>query len=204
MHPDPLKLWPDELVRSYKDLPLPTLYDFALSGEKVSMEIKKQNKEIKALSTTIEKALQNLSELSTPKEQPNEERKAYEQIMIASFDAIVQLRQQVEKSSAAVPRSLSFKRGRFRKKQKEQAKKVEETLDAYLEGLYLLEEKFLSSLADLGLEPIAPKQGDFFSPDEHRAVLKTGSGVPGTIHQTVRYGYRNVNRIIRYADVIIN
>lgn len=203
MHPDPFSQWPEELIQSYKDLPLPTLYDFALSGEKISLEIKKQNKEIKTLSNNIEKTLLDLSTLSTPKEQPNEEKRACEQILMSSFDAIIQLKQQVEKSAAGVPRALSFRRGRFRKKQKEQAKKVEETLDAYLEGLYMLEEKFLSYLADLGLEPISPQQGDIFSPSEHRAILKTDNGKSGTIHHTVRLGYRHATRIIRCADVII-
>jgi hypothetical protein len=59
--------WPEWLLESYGTLPLPSLHDFILSQEKLSVEIKKQNREIKssgdqlhALSKQVTEALAKL------------------------------------------------------------------------------------------------------------------------------------------------
>lgn len=46
--------WPTELLQKYGELQLPSLYDFILSQEKLAMEIRKQNKEIRSFSKSMD------------------------------------------------------------------------------------------------------------------------------------------------------
>jgi molecular chaperone GrpE (heat shock protein) len=201
MNPDhPFVEWPNELLQSYKDLPLPTLYEFAVAKEKLSLEIRKQNKEIKQLSDIIKELTNQVIQLH---DRPEEDKKLYQKSLIQAFDSIWLLKEQVFKSSEQVPRDLVFKKGKFTKKQAGQSQKVENTLDSLLEGLELIEDKFLTSLADVGLMPFIPLPGDVFIPQEHRAVIQLPGGELGKIHKTVRIGYRSSKEVLRYADVAV-
>lgn len=199
--------WSDELLKSYKDLPLPTLYDFAVSGEKLSLEIRKQNKEIKQLRETIEGLTKQITSqeevLLRFKLKPDADKKMYQRSLMQAFDSLLMLKEQVSKSAEEVPRALTFKRGKFKKQQSEQTQKVENTLDSFLDGLDLIEDKFLSSLADLDLIPFAPEQGDTFVPQEHRAVVQVSGDLIGKIHKTIRIGYKSSEGIVRCADVAV-
>ncbi len=46
--------WPDSLLQKYGELQLPSLYDFILSQEKLGMEIRRQNKEMRGFSKSID------------------------------------------------------------------------------------------------------------------------------------------------------
>lgn len=46
--------WTTELLQKYGELRLPSLYDFILSQEKLAMEIRKQNKEIRSFSKSMD------------------------------------------------------------------------------------------------------------------------------------------------------
>lgn len=206
-HNNPFMGWPDELLQSYKDLPLPTLYDFAVSGEKLSLEIRKQNKEIKHLSETADRLVKQVesqeSVLVRFKIQPEIDKKIYQRALMRAFDSLIMLKEQVFKSAAQVPPALTFKKGKFKKKQSEQSFKVENTLNVLLEGLDLIENKFLSSLADVDLLPFAPEKGAIFVPQEHRAVAQVEGEESGKIHKTIRIGYRSSGEIVRCADVAV-
>ena len=80
MNPDhPFVEWPNELLQSYKDLPLPTLYEFAVAKEKLSLEIRKQNKEIKQLSDIIKELTNQVIQLH---DRPEEDKKLYQKSLI--------------------------------------------------------------------------------------------------------------------------
>ena len=206
METNPVKEgWTEDLIKEYREQSLPTLYEFAVSGEKLSAEIRKQNKEIKTLRETIE----NLVTLaSKPKEEvkPREliTKSTCQEALMEAFDAIFLLRDQADKSVKKLPRTQVLKKEKFRKKQIEKVERVDAVLGSFLEGVHLVEQKLLTLLADLDLEPFCPESGDLFSPREHRAVLKRKEGPPGTIHKTVRIGYRAKQEIVRFADVIVN
>lgn len=197
--------WTEDLIKEYRELPVPTLYEFAVSGEKFSAELRKQNKEIKAMGETVER-LVNI--VSKPKEElrrletPTETQ--CQKVLMEAFDAVFLLRDQMEKSMKNLPQVKNLKKEQFRKKQLEQVERVESILGSFSHGIHLVQDKFLSLLADLGIEPFCPKSGDQFSAREQRAVLKLKEGVPGTINKTVRVGYRASQNVLRFADVIIN
>lgn len=46
--------WPSSLLQKYGELQLPSLYDFILSQEKLSMEIRRQNKEMRGFSKSMD------------------------------------------------------------------------------------------------------------------------------------------------------
>lgn len=203
MSHNPFAGWPDSLLQSYKELPLPTLYDFAVSGEKLSAEIRRQNKEIKALTEKItEITSKQESEITRQKSLPSEEKKGYQRALMHAFDSLVQLEEQVHKSLEETSQKSACNQ-RLTKKKYERSKKTDSVLESLLQGIAMIQEKFLSSLADLELEPFSPKRGDLFSPDEHRAISQMEGGVRGQVYKTVRLGYKTSREIIRYADVII-
>ena len=77
--------------------------------------------------------------------------------------------------------------------------------DSWLEGIRLIQRKFLSLLESEGVELIEGV-GDIFNPMEHEA-LGTGESTeypPGHILEVVRSGYRLQDRVIQPAQVIVS
>lgn len=81
---------------------------------------------------------------------------------------------------------------------------VADALQAWLRGLDLVRERFLSLLAAEGIEPIAA-QDQGFDPRLHVAVeTQVRSDVPpGTVVRVLRSGYRQRERVLRYAEVVV-
>lgn len=199
--------WSEDLVQEYRNLKTPTLYDFAVSGEKLSYEVRKQNQELKNLQGTLEQFIQSWKQTEAQKTKiPSTALPTlqHQRSLMEAFDAIFLLKAQAEKAIRECFIPNSKKRHTIRKKQIEFVNKTQNILLSFLQGIVLVEEKFLSSLADSNMEPFCPEPGDPFSPKEHRAVLKQKSGPSGTIHKTVRVGFKQSNEILRFADVIIN
>ena len=74
-------------------------------------------------------------------------------------------------------------------------------MDAWLEGLSLVRERFLKMLAGEGGQPIEAL-GAVFDPHRHVAV-ETVAGEPERIVGEARRGYAVGDRILRYAEVIV-
>ena len=82
----------------------------------------------------------------------------------------------------------------------------ETTLDpmhAFCDAVEIVYEKVSSHLVDNGIQIINPKEGDHFSPQEHRAVERVYGDNPGIIHKLVHFGYQKHGEIIRFADVAV-
>jgi len=75
---------------------------------------------------------------------------------------------------------------------------------AWLQGLELVRERFLALLAGEGIQPIDALDKPF-DPRLHVAVeIATRADVaPNTVVQVLRQGYRQRNRILRYAEVVV-
>ena len=203
---NPFQGWPEELLKSYKELPLPTLYDFALAEEKLSLEIRKQNKELKAATEEIASFSKELSLLTKERDSiplSSEEKTRDQKALMDAFDTLFIFKEQIEKSLEGTSALFGGKTGQRKKKQSDYSKKMFQVLSSFSEGLERVLDKFLISLTELGLEPFWPKTGHLFSPLEHRAVLQVQGGPSGTIYKTIRIGYRSHKEILRYADVII-
>lgn len=79
-----------------------------------------------------------------------------------------------------------------------------EATEAWLQGLELVRERFTALLAGEGIQPIEALN-KLFDPRLHVAVeAEPRSDVPpNTIVRVLRKGYRQQNRILRYAEVVV-
>lgn len=79
-----------------------------------------------------------------------------------------------------------------------------QTLAAWLDGLELVRERFLTLLQAEGIQPIRA-EGRLFDPHRHLAIEAVErSDVPaGTVIEEHRPGYRLGDRILRYAEVVV-
>ncbi len=79
-----------------------------------------------------------------------------------------------------------------------------DSLMAWLQGLELVRERFLSLLAAEGIQPIPALQQPF-DPRVHVAMeTEFRSDVPsGIIVKVLRKGYRQQDRVLRYAEVVV-
>lgn len=46
---NPMSQWPEEIKKAYEQMPVPSLYDFILANEKLSLEIRRQDKDVKSV-----------------------------------------------------------------------------------------------------------------------------------------------------------
>ena len=86
----------------------------------------------------------------------------------------------------------------------EEATDMDEALKAWMQGLELVQERFLGLLAGEGIQPIST-QDQMFDPHQHVAVdtVVRQDAPPGTIVDVVRKGYRQGDRILRFAEVVV-
>ena len=84
------------------------------------------------------------------------------------------------------------------------ADELRASLAAWLEGLDLVRERFLSLLSGESIQPI-DALNQSFDPRQHVAVESTTSAdaPPNTVVRVVRKGYRHKERVLRYAEVVV-
>ncbi len=86
----------------------------------------------------------------------------------------------------------------------EEVMEEEVALLGWLEGLELVRERFLALLDSEGIEPVASTD-EIFDPRLHvvvEAVLRDDLH-PGTVISVPRQGYRQQERVLRYAEVVV-
>jgi molecular chaperone GrpE (heat shock protein) len=66
---DPSENWPEEVKKAYQHLEVPSLYDCVLANEKMSLEVRKQNREVKnavegmqKIATVLDQLMEIISE----------------------------------------------------------------------------------------------------------------------------------------------
>jgi hypothetical protein len=79
-----------------------------------------------------------------------------------------------------------------------------DVLDAWLQGLTLMRERFLAVLAGEGIEVMAALHTPF-DPHLHVAVQTEirDDVAPHTVIRVLRQGYRQQQRVLRYAEVVV-
>lgn len=83
----------------------------------------------------------------------------------------------------------------------EQAKDI----DAVVEGMVLVRNKFMNALTQKGLKAMEVK-GEVFNPDEHEALTKIpapSEDMKGKVIEEIETGYTLNDKIIRYAKVVV-
>ncbi len=229
--------WPDWLLEKYESLPLPSLYDFILSQEKLAAEIRKQNRELKANTETLQEMTETMEQFSQKLQEveecihpekdglvhdqdedepftghaknsysdapPEPKLKETYNLIIHAADALVNMLNGIERSKEEILKIVPETTGFLVKRKPEWRLFLEKALDGCTEGINAMRQKFLSQLADLGIELICPHCGSEFDPRLHRAVETVSGDKNGCIAKVIRYGYKMGDEIIRFADVSI-
>jgi len=190
LYADELSLgtWTAETLAAYQDLELPSLHDFLVTQEKLAAEIRRQNREIRALAERVE-------ESSAPP--PVIAPKSGESTVIALFDAMHSVVKHTQVQVDGLPQP-----GFFSSRRKRDATAAQ--LRAVREGLAIGYAKAESLLTDYGLASIDPKPGEKFDPSQNRAVHRENAETSGLVVRVVRLGLRRAEQIVRPADVIIS
>lgn len=53
-HSDPSSQWPEDIKKAYEHLKIPSLHDALLTNEKLSLEVRRQNRELKSMTETLQ------------------------------------------------------------------------------------------------------------------------------------------------------
>jgi molecular chaperone GrpE len=77
--------------------------------------------------------------------------------------------------------------------------------ETFTEGVNLVHQKLINSLAIRGLKPMDSAAGEAFDPEFHEAIteIPAGEALVGKIVDTVEKGYLLNNKIIRHAKVVV-
>lgn len=70
---DPTAEWPEEVKEAYQHLKIPSLYDAVIANEKLSLEIRRQDRELKAMSENLQQLSAELHTLLENIEEDDEE-----------------------------------------------------------------------------------------------------------------------------------
>ena len=221
---DPQGEWTEELLESYGKLPLPSLYDYLLNQEKLAAEIRKQNKELRVNSETINNMQNSMNEVLTqlkesadfqenleivPRENQEDRNltdpsvKQMQQVLIGMMDALFHLLEATTHSNQTLLRILPELTGFWKQSKPSWRTQAEEILEGYYSGIELIRDKALSSLVDSEISVIVPQVGEPFNPKIQRAVEQVSGGESRLIAKIIRYGYQRRDEIIRYADVAV-
>lgn len=180
---------------------LPTLYDFFLSQEKISYEIRRQNKEINLLHEGVEN-LYCLLEEEKNKNYENEKEIGLDlefifdfinsfKLIFSSFDLLK--KQLLEDFS----KNLGF----FKKKKN--LSNAEKMILSFEEGISILYKKLILQLKDHEISVIEPKIGDKFSPFLHKAIEVIDNGKEEKIEKVVSFGFLKKDKVLVFSNVII-
>jgi molecular chaperone GrpE len=77
--------------------------------------------------------------------------------------------------------------------------------ETFTEGVNLVHQKLINSMALRGLKPMESAAGEAFDPEFHEAIteIPAGEALVGKIVDTVEKGYLLNNKIIRHAKVVV-
>jgi molecular chaperone GrpE len=77
--------------------------------------------------------------------------------------------------------------------------------ETFTEGVNLVHQKLINSLAIRGLKPMESAAGEAFDPEFHEAIteIPAGEALVGKIVDTVEKGYLLNNKIVRHAKVVV-
>lgn len=226
---DLTKNWPEEVKKAYNDLKVPSLYDFILTNEKLSLEVHKQNRSMKTVEDELSKVSKQLDmvvdilseEMDEMEEEELEERRRIfeaggEPGTIIDFTDL-EIRLLTEKQEAIqenmknillntvdhlldLSKVMHLKVDRFLELPKAEADRLIPSIASEVDTIRY---KLIENLQGLEIQIIEPKAGDLFSVNEHRILEKVSGGVAGTIARTIRVGYIQNNQIIRQAEVAV-
>ncbi len=195
--------WPPELCELWERCSLPSLHAFLEAEERLAMEIRRQNRELRALGERIDAA-------DTTAE-PREAQERAEPALVPLFalaDAVERLETGLRQTIATIDKTIPrrsfplFRRPRWRPQ-------VLERCRAQREGAEMIGDRMRDLFDSMGVVRLAPTAGDPFDPTCHRAVATTVAPPemeitpPGAVVQLLRPGYRRGRTVLRPAEVSV-
>lgn len=216
-----------ELSKKYEELPIPTFYDYLLMQEKLAYEIRRQNKELqnvasslnqmqagsKALAESNQQVLDEIEDkfLRSEIDSDRSEEESFSQVsneeaqevLIRSLDALFCLVAAAQESTQAVLNLLPNSTGFWKPSPPAWKIQSEQILNGYVQGVGVIHDKLMMALEEIGLDVIIPKIEDPFSPHYHKAVEQIPGGTKGRIAKIIRYGYMRNGNVLRHAEVAV-
>lgn len=182
---------------------LPTLYDFFLAQEKIGYEIKRQNKELNILNSSVENLYCLLEEEKNKYREPDIEKKI-DLDLDYIFDLINSFKLAFSSFDQLKSRLLeSYSKNPWFFKKKKNPKTIDQMLSSFEEGLGFLYKKLILQLANHEISVIEPKVGDSFSPLFHKAIETIALGKEEKIDKVISYGFIKKNKVLAFANVIV-
>ena len=182
---------------------LPTLYDFFLSQEKISYEIRRQNKELNLLKESVEN-LYCLFEIEKNKNCEIEKESKIEMDLDYIFDFINSFKLGFSSFDWLKNRLLEeFSKNSGFFKKKKNLRNVEQMLQSFEEGLDILYKKLILHLNEYDITVIEPKIGDKFSPSLHKAIQVIDQGKEEKIEKVISCGFLKKDKVLVFSNVII-
>lgn len=200
--------------RSNQETPLsiPSLFDFLLSQEKLAAEIRKQNKEMRLMSHRIQDVMKGIADIEMRMSSQNEDcpdeplavsLDETAMILMETLDGVWNLlksgRDTFQTIVSITPKGGLF--GFFRKPKWRSS--FEKILQGHIDGIGIIENKIISSLAEAHISVLVPNQDDAFDPLYHKVIDTIDGGRQGKIAHVIQCGYLKDGVILRYAHVSI-
>lgn len=198
MTDDDPRSWPPELQRQWAETDLPGLRDFLLAQERLAMEIRRQNRELRRLADA------QAEHKPPPADGPSIPLPQQECFLLA--DSIERLRESLT-SLAAIGAQATAGRPRRRcfglLPPAPQPPLLDAGVVSLIDGSELLGERLRDLLRGCGIEPIRPEADDAFDARLHKAVALSDDGPPGRVVELLRAGYRHRDQVLRPAEVAV-
>lgn len=83
---DPSAEWPEEVKQAYDHLKVPSLYDAIIANEKLSLEIRRQDRELKTIAEGMQQLTMQMGELLKIIEEEEDEDEEEEEILLVSSE----------------------------------------------------------------------------------------------------------------------
>lgn len=185
--------WPAEVRIAWAALRLPSLHDLVAAQERVAVEVRRQNQELRRLAqaaTVDSSAADLLARLG----------EAQAEVLFTVAESAARHAQAVAGEVAAILAAPPG-RGWFGRALAWDAA-TRDRLLAQVAGARLVHAKARQALEDAGWICIAPAPGDAFDPRLHRCVENV-PGAPGHIVARLRDGWRRGEQIARPAEVAV-
>ena len=212
----------EEIRTAYEDIKIPDSYEMLLAYEKLSVEIKRQNKELRRVGETLEEihdhCFQEEESYDSLNKEPvdrqalleehlrreyRDELKKKERVLLGMMDSVRNLLLNVEANTETILSCLPRGR-RFFFDPLPLQKELLAATQSFSTGVKMVYDKALAGLADYGIDMIDPQEGEMFSVMEHRAIERVEGKIDGSIARVVSVGYRKGDDLIRSADVIVS
>lgn len=230
---DPQSQWPKEVREAYEALKIPTVYEAILANEKLSLEIRRQNRELKGLEENVQKIQEQLTAMThllseewEEIDEEEEEGSSFQENSEGGYDGFVLLEEGLAeleaeliekekviqtlietydtiKDLARMTKQMTRQLETLFPFKKNSGEMVEEIMKTLSEVIEQSRYRLLGRLQEIEIEIIDPQPGELFNENFHHVIEHESGGKAGTVAQVVRAGYQQKGEPLRLAEIIL-